>query len=257
MSIIKTVSVSKTFNTPGRKPLEVLKEISLTVEQSEVVCIIGPSGSGKSTFLRTLNHLETINEGRIYIEDLLLFDCHRGINRIKMPQKERNRTLLEVGMVFQHFNLFPHKTALENVMLAPLHVRKISYNDAKQKAVAILEKVGLADKLDFYPSHLSGGQQQRVAIARSLAMEPRIMLFDEPTAFLDPELVGEVLAVMKQLAAAGMTMIVASHEMGFAREVASRVIFMSQGSILEEGSPSQIFNNPVNDRTKQFLQSVF
>jgi len=256
MSMIKTEGVSKTFHTPGRTPLEVLKNVSLTVEQSEVVCIIGPSGAGKSTYLRTLNHLETIDDGQIYIEDKLLFDCNNGVNRIKMPNEERNKTLLEVGMVFQRFNLFPHMTALENVMLAPLNVRKLSHGDAQVRSMQILERVGLGDKINTYPSKLSGGQQQRVAIARALAMEPRIMLFDEPTSSLDPELVGEVLAVMKQLATAGMTMLVVSHEMGFAREAADRVVFMYEGTILEEDAPERIFTNPSHDRTRQFLQSI-
>ncbi|MDR0444361.1 MAG: amino acid ABC transporter ATP-binding protein [Treponema sp.] len=254
--MIKTAGVYKTFRTQGRQPLEVLKNVSLSVEQSEVVCIIGPSGSGKSTYLRTLNHLEPIDEGQIYIEDKLLFDCHNRVNKVKMHHDERNKSLLEVGMVFQRFNLFPHKTALENVMLSPVHVRKLPHDEAREKSVQILERVGLSDKIDAFPSQLSGGQQQRVAIARALAMEPRIMLFDEPTSSLDPELVGEVLAVMKQLAAAGMTMLVVSHEMGFAREVANRVLFMYEGSILETGSPEQIFSNPSNERTRQFLQSV-
>jgi polar amino acid transport system ATP-binding protein len=255
--MVKTVGVYKTFHgSNGRGPLEVLKNISLTVEQKEVVCIIGPSGAGKSTYLRTLNRLETIDEGQIYIEDNLLFDCHHGINRIKMHHDERNKTLLEVGMVFQRFNLFPHKTALENVMLAPVNVRKLSEEEAREKSKTILERVGLSDKFDTYPAQLSGGQQQRVAIARALAMEPHIMLFDEPTSALDPELVGEVLAVMKQLAGAGMTMLVVSHEMGFAREVADRVVFMYEGVILEIDTPEKMFSNPANDRTRQFLQSV-
>jgi len=254
--MIKTVSVSKTFHSLGRKPLDVLKSVSLTVEQSEVVCIIGPSGAGKSTFLRTLNRLESIDEGQIFIEDNLLFDCHKGVNSVKMHHDERNKILLEVGMVFQRFNLFPHKTALENVMLAPLNVRKLSPEEAKARSEQILERVGLGDKKDVYPSQLSGGQQQRVAIARALAMEPKIMLFDEPTSSLDPELVGEVLAVMKQLASAGMTMLVVSHEMGFAREVANRVVFMYEGRILEDSTPDKLFTNPENDRTRQFLQSV-
>lgn len=254
--MVKTVGLYKTFRKQGRTPLEVLKNVSLTVEQSEVVCIIGPSGAGKSTYLRTLNRLETIDEGQIYIEDTLLFDCHKGVNRVKMNHDQHNKILLEVGMVFQRFNLFPHKTALENVMLAPLHVRKLSHKEAHDRSIQILERVGLADKITTYPAQLSGGQQQRVAIARALAMEPRIMLFDEPTSSLDPELVGEVLAVMKQLAAAGMTMLVVSHEMGFAREVANRVVFMYEGSILEANTPEQIFSNPENDRTRQFLQSV-
>jgi polar amino acid transport system ATP-binding protein len=257
MSMVKTVALHKTFHgSRGRGPVEVLKDVSLTVEQQEVVCIIGPSGAGKSTYLRTLNRLETIDEGQIYIEDKLLFDCRHGINHVKMPSEERNKTLLEVGMVFQRFNLFPHKTALENVMLAPVHVRGLSVEEAREKSKAILERVGLGDKFDTFPAQLSGGQQQRVAIARALAMEPRIMLFDEPTSSLDPELVGEVLAVMKQLAAAGMTMLVVSHEMGFAREVADRVVFMFEGTILEAAPPDVMFNNPANDRTRQFLQSV-
>jgi polar amino acid transport system ATP-binding protein len=257
MSMIKTVGVCKTFHgSSSRGPLEVLKDVSLTVEQKEVVCIIGPSGAGKSTYLRTLNRLETIDEGQIYIEDKLLFDCNRGVNRVKMAAEERNKTLLEIGMVFQRFNLFPHKTALENVMLAPINVRKLSVEEARERSKTILERVGLGDKFDVYPAQLSGGQQQRVAIARALAMEPRIMLFDEPTSSLDPELVGEVLAVMKQLAGAGMTMLVVSHEMGFAREVADRVVFMFEGRILEIAPPEVMFNNPVNDRTRQFLQSV-
>jgi polar amino acid transport system ATP-binding protein len=255
--MIKTTGVCKTFHgSSGRGPINVLKNVSLTVEQKEVVCIIGPSGAGKSTYLRTLNRLETIDDGQIYIEDHLLFDCAGGHNRVKMHQDERNNILLEVGMVFQRFNLFPHMTALENVMLAPVNVRKLSNEQARKKAKDILERVGLGDKFDTYPSQLSGGQQQRVAIARALAMEPRIMLFDEPTSSLDPELVGEVLAVMKQLASAGMTMLVVSHEMGFAREVANRVLFMYDGFILEEGAPQQLFTNPSNDRTRQFLQSV-
>ena len=256
MSMIKTVEVHKTFRKAGRTPLHVLRGISLTVEQKEVICIIGPSGSGKSTFLRILNHLEPIDEGQIYIEDILLFDCQQGKNKIKMQAEERNKTLLEVGMVFQRFNLFPHKTALENVMLAPVNVRKLPVKEAREKSKTILDRVGLSDKFDVYPAQLSGGQQQRVAIARALAMEPRIMLFDEPTSSLDPELVGEVLAVMKQLAQGGMTMLVVSHEMGFAREVADRVLVMFDGKILEEDIPEVIFNNPQNERTRQFLQSV-
>jgi polar amino acid transport system ATP-binding protein len=257
MSMVKTVGVHKTFpGSGGRGPLKVLIDVSLTVEQKEVVCIIGPSGAGKSTYLRILNRLEKIDEGQIFIEDKLLFDCQRGINHVKMSAEERSTTLLEVGMVFQRFNLFPHKTALENVMLAPMNVRKLPEKDAREKSKNLLERVGLSDKFDAFPSQLSGGQQQRVAIARALAMEPRIMLFDEPTSSLDPELVGGVLAVMKQLAGAGMTMLVVSHEMGFAREVADRVVFMFEGRILEIASPDVIFNNPANDRTRQFLQSV-
>ena len=256
MSMIKTVGVCKTFHAGG-KPVEALKNISLSMERGEVICIIGPSGAGKSTFLRTINRLETIDEGQIYIEDRLLFDCHNGTNRVKMRGDERGKILLEVGMVFQRFNLFPHKTALENVMLAPLHVRKLTPKKAREKSLQILERVGLSDKINAYPSQLSGGQQQRVAIARALAMEPKIMLFDEPTSSLDPELSGEVLAVMKSLAASGMTMLVVTHEMTFAREAASKVVFMFEGAILETGSPQKIFANPENERTRQFLQSAY
>ena len=251
MSMIKTIDVCKSFGT-----LEVLKNVSLTVDQKEVVCIIGPSGAGKSTYLRSLNRLEKITSGKIYIEDKLLFDCEHTVNKIKLPTKERAASLLEVGMVFQRFNLFPHKTVLENVMISPVNVRKITPEEAKAKAEVLLERVGLSDKLNEYPSKLSGGQQQRVAIARALAMEPKIMLFDEPTSALDPELVGEVLAVMKQLALDGMTMLVVSHEMGFAREVADRVVFMYEGVVLEDSPPSEIFKSPKHERTKQFLQSV-
>jgi polar amino acid transport system ATP-binding protein len=251
MSMIKADSVKKAF---GER--EVLRSISMEVEQKEVVCIIGPSGAGKSTFLHCLNRLERIDEGRIYIEDKLLFDCEKGVNRIKIPPAERAASLLEVGMVFQRFNLFPHKTALENVMLAPIHVRKAPQKTAREKAETLLSRVGLADKMADFPGQLSGGQQQRVAIARALAMEPKIMLFDEPTSALDPELVGEVLSVMKNLAEGGMTMLVVTHEMGFAREVADRVVFMHEGVILETGKPADIFTNPKNDRTRQFLQSI-
>jgi len=257
MSMIKTIGVYKTFHGKnGRGPLEVLKDVSLTLEQRDVVCIIGPSGAGKSTYLRTLNRLESIDEGQIYIEDILLFDCHNGHNQVKMHVDERNKILHEVGMVFQRFNLFPHKTTLENVMLAPIHVRKLKVEEAREKSKKILERVGLGDKFNVYPSQLSGGQQQRVAIARALAMEPRIMLFDEPTSSLDPELVGEVLSVMKQLAEDGMTMLVVTHEMGFAKEAADRVVFMCDGVILETGEPQDIFSNPKHERTRQFLQSV-
>jgi polar amino acid transport system ATP-binding protein len=257
MSMIKTIGLYKTFHgRDGRGPLEVLKDVSLTVEQKEVVCVIGPSGSGKSTYLRLLNRLETLDEGQIFIEDKLLFDCHHGHNSVKMTSEERNKALLEVGMVFQRFNLFPHKTALENVMLAPTHVRKLSLEAARERSKLILERVGLGDKFDAFPAQLSGGQQQRVAIARALAMEPKIMLFDEPTSALDPELVGEVLSVMKQLAQDGMTMLVVTHEMGFAKEAADRVVFMCDGIIMETGTPDEMFSNPTNIRTRQFLQSV-
>ncbi len=251
MSMIRTENICKNFGN-----LQVLKDISLTVEPKEVVCIIGPSGAGKSTYLRTLNHLEKINNGKIYIEDKLLDHYENGERKFKLPAHERQQALLDVGMVFQRFNLFPHRTVIENVMIAPINVRKVSKEAAREKAIDLLNRVGLGDKLDFYPAQLSGGQQQRVAIARALAMEPKIMLFDEPTSALDPELVGEVLSVMKKLAEDGMTMVVVTHEMGFAREVADRVIFMADGKIEEEGTPQQIFQQPKCERLKQFLKSV-
>jgi polar amino acid transport system ATP-binding protein len=251
MSMIKTVDVCKSFGA-----LEVLKNVSLVVEQKEVICIIGPSGAGKSTFLRSLNRLEQIDSGKIYIEDKLLFDCVDGVNTVKMPAHERNTALFEVGMVFQSFNLFPHKTVIENVSLAPIHVRKVPAEKAREKAKVLLHRVGLADKINAFPSQLSGGQQQRVAIARALAMEPKIMLFDEPTSALDPELVGEVLSVMKSLAQGGMTMLVVTHEMSFAREAADKVVFMFAGSVLEIAPPDRMFSAPENSRTRQFLQSV-
>ena len=251
MSIIKTENICKSFGS-----VDVLKNVSLTVEPGEVVVIIGPSGAGKSTYLRSLNHLEKPTSGKISIDDKLIEDRVNGHNQVKLPHKERAAILLEMGMVFQRFNLFPHKTALQNVMLAPMNVKGVPEKEAKEKAVKLLNQVGLGDKLDSYPAKLSGGQQQRVAIARALAMEPKMMLFDEPTSALDPELVGDVLNVMKELAEEGMTMLVVTHEMGFAREVADRVVFMYDGAILEEGSPKEIFTNPKHDRTRQFLQSV-
>ena len=251
MSIIKTENICKSFGS-----VEVLKNVSLTVEPGEVVVIIGPSGAGKSTYLRSLNHLEKPTSGKIWIDDKLIEDRVNGHNQVKLPHKERAAILLEMGMVFQRFNLFPHKTALQNVMLAPMNVKGVPEKEAKEKAVKLLNQVGLGDRLDSYPAKLSGGQQQRVAIARALAMEPKMMLFDEPTSALDPELVGDVLNVMKELAEEGMTMLVVTHEMGFAREVADLVVFMYDGAILEEGSPKEIFTNPKHDRTRQFLQSV-
>ena len=251
MSIIKTENICKSFGS-----VDVLKNVSLTVEPGEVVVIIGPSGAGKSTYLRSLNHLEKPTSGKIWIDDKLIEDRVNGHNQVKLPHKERAAILLEMGMVFQRFNLFPHKTALQNVMLAPMNVKGVPEKEAKEKAVKLLNQVGLGDKLDSYPAKLSGGQRQRVAIARALAMEPKMMLFDEPTSALDPELVGDVLNVMKELAEEGMTMLVVTHEMGFAREVADRVVFMYDGAILEEGSPKEIFTNPKHDRTRQFLQSV-
>ncbi len=251
MSMIKTEALCKNFGE-----LQVLKNCSLTIEQGEVVCLIGPSGAGKSTYLRSLNHLETINEGKLWIMDTLVDDRHNGHNHASLNSKKRTELMLDMGMVFQRFNLFPHLTVLENITLAPIDVKKMKKEDATKLALELLEKVGLSDKADAYPSKLSGGQQQRVAIARALAMQPKMMLFDEPTSALDPELVGEVLQVMKDLASDGMTMIVVTHEMGFAKEVADRVVFMYQGEILEVNTPEEIFNNPQNERTKQFLNSV-
>lgn len=249
--MIKMVNVYKSFGA-----LEVLKNINLTVEQGEVVCIIGPSGSGKSTLLRSLNHLERITSGRIYIDNELLDERKNDRDVHKISPKRISEICSELGMVFQRFNLFPHMTVLENVMLAPLKVRKLDKKDAEEQALELLEKVGLLDKRDEYPSRLSGGQQQRVAIARALAMKPKIMLFDEPTSALDPELVCEVLEVMKSLAEEGMTMLVVTHEMGFAREVASRVVFMDNGEIIEENTPENIFSNPVQYRTQVFLSKI-
>ena len=249
--ILRTEHLNKSFGT-----LEVLKDINLAVKKGEVICIIGPSGAGKSTYLRSLNQLEKITSGKIFIKDELFL--HREHNRTlhRVEAHAQKAMLLEMGMVFQRFNLFPHKTVLENVMIAPVLVRKKSKEEAKKSAVEIIDKVGLSDKLDAYPSKLSGGQQQRVAIARALAMEPEIMLFDEPTSALDPELVGEVLNVMKSLAKQGMTMLCVTHEMGFAREVADRVVFMADGMILEEGPPSELFEHPTNEKAVSFLKSI-
>lgn len=250
-NIIKVENVNKSFGS-----LHVLKDINLTVEQGEVVCIIGPSGSGKSTLLRCLNYLERISSGRIFINGELADERIPGSKHIKISHQKIAEICTELGMVFQRFNLFPHLTALQNVMEGPITVKKEQKAEIEKLAIELLGKVGLADKKDQYPSKLSGGQQQRVAIARALAMRPKIMLFDEPTSALDPELVGEVLAVMKELANEGMTMIVVTHEMGFAREVADRVIFMDKGEIIEEGNPNDIFSNPGHNRTKTFLEKV-
>ncbi len=239
--MIKIMNLQKSFGS-----LKVLNGIDIVVQPQEVVVVIGPSGSGKSTFLRCINLLETITDGHVLIEDKDITDKQTNINKVRE----------EVGMVFQHFNLFPHKTVIENIMLAPITVRRIPKEQARSKGMELLNKVGLADKAEAYPSSLSGGQKQRVAIARSLAMEPKIMLFDEPTSALDPEMVGEVLEVIKQLAREGMTMVVVTHEMGFAREVGDRVIFMDGGQIVEENHPREIFENPQHERTKAFLSKV-
>ena len=225
---------------------EVLKGISKEIKKGEVVAIIGPSGSGKSTFLRCINLLETPNKGDIYIEGQNLTDKKTNIDGIRQ----------KVGMVFQHFNLFPHKTVLENLTLAPMRLRGKSPSEAKEKAMELLGKVGLANKANEYPNRLSGGQKQRIAIARALAMEPHVMLFDEPTSALDPEMVREVLDVMRNLVAEGMTMLIVTHEMGFAKNVANRVFFMDQGTVLEDANPKELFENPKHDRTKEFLDKV-
>ncbi|MDX8345078.1 amino acid ABC transporter ATP-binding protein [Rossellomorea sp. YZS02] len=239
--MIKAVNLKKSFGE-----LEVLKDINVKIDPQEVVVVIGPSGSGKSTFLRCLNLLESITDGHVYIKDRDITDKQTDINKVRT----------DVGMVFQQFNLFPHKTVIQNIMLSPMKVRKWSKAKAEEKALELLEKVGLAEKAYVYPDSLSGGQKQRVAIARALAMEPEIMLFDEPTSALDPEMVGEVLEVMKQLAKEGMTMVVVTHEMRFAREVGDRVIFMDGGYIVEENRPAELFGSPKHERTQAFLSKV-
>jgi polar amino acid transport system ATP-binding protein len=250
--MVKAESVHKRF---GR--LEVLKGVSLEIGSGEVVCIIGPSGSGKSTFLRCINHLEKIDGGRLWVDGGLVGYRQAGDKLYEQRDAEVCRDRAEIGMVFQSFNLFGHMTALENVIEAPVHVKKVAKRDAVAQGKVLLDRVGLGDKHDAYPSQLSGGQQQRVAIARALAMKPKLMLFDEPTSALDPELVGEVLDVMKGLAFDfKTTMIVVTHEMGFAREAADRVLMMDDGRIIEEGSPEHFFQAPTEDRTKQFLSAI-
>ncbi len=239
--MITVKNLKKTFGD-----LEVLSGINEHINKGEVVVVIGPSGSGKSTFLRCLNLLETPTDGEIFIDG----------EKINDPKVDVNRIRQKMGMVFQHFNLFPHLTIIKNVTLAPVLLKKMTKEQAHDKAIELLGKVGLADKADAYPSQLSGGQKQRVAIARALAMEPEIMLFDEPTSALDPEMVGEVLDVMKSLAKSGMTMVVVTHEMGFAKEVGTRVLFMDQGVVMESGKPGEIFDDPKNERTQKFLSSV-
>ncbi len=239
--MIKVSGLRKNFGH-----LEVLKGIDQHIEKGEKIVLIGPSGSGKSTFLRCLNLLEKPTAGEILIEGECITDPKTDVNRLRE----------KMGMVFQHFNLFPHLSVMDNITLAPIKVKKMSAAAAREKGMELLKTVGLYDKANAYPGQLSGGQKQRIAIARALAMEPDIMLFDEPTSALDPEMVGEVLDVMTRLAEAGMTMVVVSHEMGFAREVASRVLFMDDGKVLEEGTPEQLFNHPQNQRTKEFLSKV-
>ena len=242
--MIQAVDVSKVFYVPH--PLQALNQVSLRVQRGEVVVIIGPSGSGKSTFLRCLNRLEYADAGSIKIEGVDILEPGCDINKVRA----------EVGMVFQSFNLFPHLSVIENLTLAQCTVRKRPQPEAYSTGMSLLEKVGIAEKYMVYPDQLSGGQQQRVAIARSLAMNPKVMLFDEPTSALDPEMVGEVLDVMKQLAREGMTMVVVTHEMGFAREMADRIVFMDNGSIVESGSPEEIFQNPKHERTQAFLNQI-
>ncbi|HAO6174377.1 TPA: amino acid ABC transporter ATP-binding protein [Listeria monocytogenes] len=241
MTKLKVTGLKKSFGAN-----EVLKGIDIEVKEGEVVCVIGPSGSGKSTFLRCMNNLEEITAGEVVVDDFNITDKKVDINKVRE----------NIGMVFQHFNLFPHLSVLENITLAPVELEKMDKEAAKSNALRLLEQVGLREKAEEFPNQLSGGQKQRVAIARALAMDPDIMLFDEPTSALDPEMVGEVLGVMKELAKGGMTMMIVTHEMGFAREVGDRVIFMDGGYIVEEGKPADIFDNPTNERTISFLDKV-
>jgi polar amino acid transport system ATP-binding protein len=251
--VVDARDVNKWF---GR--LHVLKDVCLQVKRQETVVIIGPSGSGKTTFIRCINHLEKIQSGRIFVNGHLIGYREAGGGTKLVEDKEKNiaRQRMEIGMVFQRFNLFPHMTALENIVEAPIRVRGMGHDEAVTVGRALLERVGLAAKEKVYPNQLSGGQQQRIAIARALAMKPALMLFDEPTSALDPEMIGEVLEVMKELAHEGMTMIVVSHEMGFAREVANRVVMMDDGVVVEEGTPDQVFSSPTHDRTKAFLSKI-
>jgi polar amino acid transport system ATP-binding protein len=249
--VLRALDVAKRF---GR--LDVLKGVSLEVGRGQTVCIIGPSGSGKTTFLRCINHLEKIDSGRIEVNGHLIGYRERNGKLVEDSERSIARQRTEIGIVFQRFNLFPHRTALENVIEAPVHVRRVARAQAVREAEALLERVGLANKRDVYPGKLSGGQQQRVAIARALAMKPALMLFDEPTSALDPEMIGEVLGVMKELALEGMTMIVVTHEMGFAREAADRVVMMDDGRIVEEGSPRRLFAAADHERTRQFLAKI-
>jgi polar amino acid transport system ATP-binding protein len=244
-------SVRKNFGA-----LSVLKGVTLQVGRGEVLCIVGPSGSGKSTFLRCINHLEAVNAGRLYVDgELVGYREARGkLHELRPREAAKQRR--DVGMVFQHFNLFPHRTALENIMEAPIHVKRVKKAAAQERARELLDRVGMAEKAKAYPAQLSGGQQQRVAIARALAMDPKLMLFDEPTSALDPELVGEVLGVMKKLASEGMTMVVVTHEMGFAREVADQLVFMDAGVIVESGNPREVLSNPKHERTQAFLSKL-
>jgi polar amino acid transport system ATP-binding protein len=249
--MVKAEQVCKSFGA-----LQVLKGITLEVGKGQVLVMVGPSGSGKSTFLRCINHLETVNAGRLYVDGDLIGYRDRGSKLYEISPRDAAKQRRDIGMVFQHFNLFPHRTALENLIEAPMHVKKVKKADAVARAKDLLDQVGLAEKATAYPAQLSGGQQQRVAIARALAMNPKLMLFDEPTSALDPELVGEVLEVMKKLATEGMTMVVVTHEMGFAREVANQLVFMDDGVVVESGPPREVLANPKHERTKAFLSKV-
>ncbi|WP_370969638.1 amino acid ABC transporter ATP-binding protein [Amycolatopsis sp. cg9] len=249
--VVSAQRICKSFGS-----VDVLKGIDLEVNEREVLCLIGPSGSGKSTLLRCINHLEKIDAGRLYVDGVLVGYRQRGDKLHELPEKEVAFQRKDIGMVFQRFNLFPHMTALENVMEAPIQVRREPKSQVRERALELLDRVGLGDKAKNYPAQLSGGQQQRVAIARALAMKPKLMLFDEPTSALDPELVGDVLGVMKQLAKDGMTMVVVTHEMQFAREVADKVLFMDGGVVVEEGPPDQVIGSPREERTKSFLARV-
>jgi len=249
--MVKAEQVCKSFGA-----LQVLKGITLEVGKGQVLVMVGPSGSGKSTFLRCVNHLETVNAGRLYVDGDLIGYRDRGSKLYEISPRDAAKQRRDIGMVFQHFNLFPHRTALENLVEAPIHVKRVKKADAVARAKDLLDQVGMAEKATAYPAQLSGGQQQRVAIARALAMNPKLMLFDEPTSALDPELVGEVLEVMKKLADEGMTMVVVTHEMGFAREVANQLVFMDDGVVVESGPPREVLANPKHERTKAFLSKV-
>jgi polar amino acid transport system ATP-binding protein len=249
--MVRADNVHKSFGS-----LDVLKGVDLVVNAGEVCCVLGPSGSGKSTFLRCINHLEVVNAGRLHVDGDLIGYREKGGKLYEMPPREAAKQRRDIGMVFQHFNLFPHRNALANIIEAPMQVKGVKKAEAVARAKDLLEQVGLSEKATAYPAQLSGGQQQRVAIARALAMNPKLMLFDEPTSALDPELVGEVLGVMKKLASEGMTMVVVTHEMGFAREVADQLVFMDAGVIVESGKPREILSNPQHERTKAFLSKV-
>jgi ABC superfamily ATP binding cassette transporter, ABC protein len=249
--MISAQNVHKSFGQ-----FEVLKGIDLEVQPGEVACLLGPSGSGKSTFLRCVNHLDKATAGRLYVDGELIGYREKNGILYEISEKQAAQQRSDIGMVFQSFNLFPHRTVIENIIEAPIQVKKVPEDKARKRAMELLDEVGLASKADNFPVQLSGGQQQRVAIARAVAMEPKLMLFDEPTSALDPELVGEVLRVMKDLAAQGMTMLVVTHEMGFAREVADKIFFMDGGVVLESGTPAEVLDNPQQPRTKEFLSSL-